>query len=166
MTNSKNKLMVCHTRRQMVRASGGLFAMTALPQTQANSITSTAMPAELGNRIQNELGSVPLVHQGVHLTMPALSENGNSVALEVMVEQAQTKSGIAKLMLFSEKNPIAKMGDFHFPPPPPSQLIHVSTRVRLADTQTVAAVAQTFDDQFFIGFAEVIVTLAACVDLS
>ena len=72
------------TRRQLMTASGSLLAGTTLIATPAHSDPLGELPPALSARIQTELGSVLLRNEAIQLTMPALSENGNSVALEVM----------------------------------------------------------------------------------
>ena len=63
--------------------------------------------------------------------------------------------------IFNEKNPQPNVLNVHLGPRAGAR---VSTRIRLADTQTVVAIAQMSDGSFWSGSADVIVTLAACVE--
>ena len=99
----------------------------------------------------------------VKLEIPPLIDNGNAVPLAVTVESPMTEKEYVKAIhVFTEKNPqpnvlSVKLG-------PRSGRAAVSTRVRLADTQTVHAIAELSDGSFWSGSAEVVVTLAACLE--
>ena len=43
-------------------------------------------------------------------------------------------------------------------------LLYTSTRIRLADTQKIVAIAQLSDGSFWSASVDVVVTLAACTD--
>jgi sulfur-oxidizing protein SoxY len=69
---------------------------------------------------------------------------------------------VRAIHLFSEKNPVPDMAVFEFPVPP--ERVELDTRVRLAGSQKVVAVAVMSDDSLYAAAAEVIVTIAACLD--
>ena len=71
-------------------------------------------------------------------------------------------AGLQAIHLFSEVNPVPEMAVFEFPSPPPK--VEIDTRIRLAGSQHVVAVAVMGDGSLFAAVAEVIVTLAACLD--
>jgi sulfur-oxidizing protein SoxY len=71
-------------------------------------------------------------------------------------------AAIKAIHLFSEVNPVPEMAVFEFPLPPPK--VEIDTRVRLAGSQHVVAIAETGDGALFAAMAEVIVTVAACLD--
>ena len=99
----------------------------------------------------------------VRLDLPALVENGNSAPLSVAVESPMTpESFVRRIAVFNEKNPQPHVAVFHLTPR--SGRAVVSTRMRLADTQTVVAIAEFSDGSFWSASAEVIVTLAACLE--
>lgn len=148
-------------RRQLLQAS-----TTGMILAPYSSQAEQALPQSLHTILQQHYPDRPLQQRAVSITLPALSENGNSVSLTIAVNQAEIPAGIKSIAVFSEKNPVKLMASFQFPPPPPQQLIQVATRVRLADSQTLAAVAETYDKQLVYATASIIVTLAACVNLS
>ncbi|MBB6307214.1 sulfur-oxidizing protein SoxY [Xanthobacter tagetidis] len=108
-------------------------------------------------------GGAP-VHDGrVRLDIPPLVENGNAVGVTVSVDSPMAASDhVTRIALFNEKNPQAEVAVFHLGPR--AGQARVATRIRLATSQTVLAVAQMSDGTFWASRASVIVTLAACIE--
>ena len=101
----------------------------------------------------------------VKLELPVLADNGNSVPMKVTVESPMTEADHVKLVrLISERNPERQMAVFHFGPR--SGAAEVTSRVRLAGSQTVTAIAEMSDGSQWMDTAHVQVTLSACVDES
>ncbi len=99
----------------------------------------------------------------VEFDIPPLVENGNSVGVAVDVESPVTaEDHVKRIAIINEKNPQADMIVFHLGPR--SGRAHVSTRIRLADSQTLMAVAEMSDGTYWSAAANVIVTIAACVE--
>jgi sulfur-oxidizing protein SoxY len=117
----------------------------------------------LQEAVQEFAGSADIRGARVHLDIPPLVENGNAVGVTVTVESPMSESDhVRRIALFNEKNPQAGVAIFHLGPR--SGRAKVSTRIRLAATQSVKAVAEMSDGSFWSGEAKVIVTLAACVE--
>lgn len=99
----------------------------------------------------------------VRFEIPPLVENGNSVGVTVAVDSPMTEADhVRRIALFNEKNPQADIAVFHLGPR--AGRASVSTRIRLATSQTLVAVAGLSDGSFWSSEAEVIVTLAACIE--
>lgn len=99
----------------------------------------------------------------VKFQISPLVENGNAVPVSVIVDSPMTESDhVRRIALFNEKNPQADIGIFHLSPR--SGRAHVATRIRLATSQTVVALAEMSDGSFWMSKADVIVTLAACIE--
>ena len=99
----------------------------------------------------------------VKIDLPPLVENGNTVPFSVSVESPMTeKDHVRSIHVFNEKNPQPNIGDFFLGPR--AGRAAVATRIRLADSQTVVALAQMSDGSWWSGSAHVIVTLAACTE--
>jgi len=99
----------------------------------------------------------------VQLTIAALTDNGFSVALKVAVDSPMTEQDhVRSLLLLSNRNPRPLIAAFEFGlgGARPS----IATRVRLAGSQTVFALAQTSDGQWWLDQADVEVTESACLD--
>jgi sulfur-oxidizing protein SoxY len=69
---------------------------------------------------------------------------------------------VKAIHVFNEKNPLPDVVSVYLGPRAGRAMI--STRIRLADTQTVVAIAELSDGSFWSGEATVIVTLAACLE--
>lgn len=99
----------------------------------------------------------------VALEIAPLIDNGNAVPITVTVESPMTQTDHVKAIhVFTEKNPqpnvlSARLG-------PRAGRAAVSSRMRLADTQTVHAIAELSDGSFWWGSADVVVTVSACLE--
>jgi sulfur-oxidizing protein SoxY len=122
-------------------------------------VAATTAAAAIGEIV----GDAP-VHQGkVKLEVPPLVENGNAVPLTVSVDSPMTEGEHVKsIHIFNEKNPQPNVASFYLGPR--AGRAQVSTRIRLADSQKVIAIAQLSDDSFWSDNVDVVVTLAACLE--
>ena len=101
----------------------------------------------------------------VHLELPLLIENGNSVPLRVRVDSPMTREDHVRVIhLLSEKNPVRHMASFHLGSR--AGRADIQTRVRLAGSQRVVALAQMSDGSFYADGRSIVVTLSACLDES
>jgi sulfur-oxidizing protein SoxY len=105
-----------------------------------------------------------LVRTGkVKLDVPPLVENGNTVPMTVSVSSPMTADDHVKsIHVFNEKNPQPNVGNFHLGPH--AGRAQISTRIRLADSQRIVAIARLSDDSFWSATVDVVVTLAACTE--
>lgn len=146
------------SRRAVLRTGSALAACMALTIRPAK-----ATPDEMKAAINKVIGEASIQTGKVHLDVPPLVENGNTVAVTVSVESPMNATSYVKAIhLFNEKNPQPNVASFHLGPR--AGRAEVATRIRLADTQTVIAIAELSDGSFWQDSAEVIVTLAACVE--
>jgi len=101
----------------------------------------------------------------VKLELPQLADNGNSVPMKVSVDSPMTTADHVKsIHLFSGRNPVPRMASFYLGPN--AGKAEVISRVRLAGSQRVTAIAQLSDGSFWSDSAQVVVTLSACLDES
>ena len=99
------------------------------------------------------------------MELPQIAENGNSVPLNVKVASPMTEADhVAAIHVFAERNPRPLVASFHLGPE--SGRAEISTRVRLAGTQTVNVLVELSGKRFILGSAYVLVTAAACLDES
>jgi sulfur-oxidizing protein SoxY len=149
------------TRRTFLHLAGGATVAGAIPLLTVRSAEAT--PAMLAAAIRNVVGEAP-VHAGkVKLDIPPLVENGNTVPMTVSVESPMTAGDHVKsIHVFNEKNPQPNIGNFYIGPW--AGRAQVSTRIRLADSQKVVAIAHLSDGTFWSASADVVVTLAACTE--
>ena len=148
------------SRRQFFVAVGSLGAMLAVRSAQAQV---AANPAAFGAAIGKVTGGAEVKKGRVKLDIPPLSENGNTVATSVTVESPMTaKDYVKAIHLFAEKNPQPNVISVHLGPRAGKATI--ATRIRLADTQTVTAIAEMSDGSFWQDTGDVIITLGACLE--
>ena len=113
--------------------------------------------------IRKIIGEGTLQQGRVKLDVPPLVENGNTVPLTVAVESPMTATDHVKAVhIVNEKNPRPQVISVTLGPR--AGRATVSTRIKLADSQQVVAVAEMSDGSFWSASAEVIVTIAACVE--
>lgn len=146
------------TRRQFLSLAGGI---TIIPIVTLRPAEAT--PAMLNTAIRYVVGEAQIRTGKVKLDIPPLVENGNTVPMTVSVASPMTAGDHVKsIHIFNEKNPQPNIGNFYLGPS--SGRAQVSTRIRLADTQKVVAIARLSDDTFWQTAADVVVTLAACTE--
>ena len=122
-----------------------------------------AIPEKLTPLIREATGGGLPKTGRVKLTLPALAESGNSVPLKVQVESPMTAElYVRSIHIFSEKNPRPLIARFSLGAR--AGRAEISTRIRLAGTQQVVAVAVMNDGSAWLATAEVVVTAAACVE--
>ena len=144
------------SRRDFLRAAAGLTVLLAVRPAEAT-------PATMQDAIRAVVGAAPVTKGRVKLELPPLSENGNAVPLTVSVESAMTEAEhVRAIHVFTEKNPQPDVVSVRLGPR--AGRARVSTRIRLADTQTVVAIGELSDGTFWSAEAAVVVTLAACLE--
>ena len=149
------------TRRQFLGLAGGAAAFGAVPAVTLRPAEAT--PAMLATAIRNVVGGAVVRTGKVKLDVPPLVENGNTVPMTVSVASPMTADDHVKsIHVFNEKNPQPNIGNFRLGPR--SGRAQISTRIRLADTQKIVAIAQLSDGSFWSASVDVVVTLAACTE--
>jgi sulfur-oxidizing protein SoxY len=124
---------------------------------------AAATPAMMQEAMRDFVGEAPVTKGKVKLDLPPLVENGNSVPCVVSVESPMTATDYVKAIhIFNEKNPQPYVISVRLGPR--AGRAAFTTRIRLADTQTVTAIAELSDGTFWSDDVDVIVTLAACVE--
>lgn len=141
------------TRRTLLTA--GLATLALRPATAAPLPTHPALTAFTGGR--------PVQPGRITLTLDELVENGNSVPVTVAVASPMTAADhVQRIALFALQNPQPQVAVFQLSPA--NGAARVSTRMRLATSQPVIALAQTSDGRFWSASFDVVVTLAACLE--
>ena len=150
------------TRRRFLFAGAAVAGGAAL--APAASVTpACATPETMRAAVRRLLGAAALRKGRVKLDVPPLVENGNAVSLTVAVDSPMTATDHVKsIHVFTEKNPQPNVIGVRLGPR--AGRASVSTRIRLADSQKVIAIARLSDGSFWSDEADVIVTLAACLE--
>lgn len=143
-------------RRRLLKGAAAMVACRALPAIAAPEMPDIPLLAQL------LAGRTPRWER-LRLELPALADNGLAVPMKLALPGPFAPGPtVQAIHLFSEKNPVPDMATFEFPAP--LERIEIDTRVRLAGTQKVVAIAVMSDDALYAAAAEVIVTIAACLD--
>jgi sulfur-oxidizing protein SoxY len=101
----------------------------------------------------------------VRVELPQLADNGNSVPIRITVDSPMTSAEHVKsIRLYSDRNPVPNMANFYLGPR--AGRAEINSRVRLAGSQRVIALAQLSDGSFWSDTAPIVVTLSACLDES
>jgi sulfur-oxidizing protein SoxY len=154
--------MTVATRRQILISALALIGGTGMSLLLAIKPT-WATPAMMRAAIRKVIGEAPLRKGKVRLDLPPLIENGNTVPMTVSVDSPMTEADYVKAVhVFNEKNPQPNVLSIRLGPRAGKAAI--SSRIRLADSQTVTAIAEMSDGSFWSDEADVVVTLAACVE--
>lgn len=141
-------------RRQLVIAGAAVLAVTR---------PLLATPEALQAAVRDFVGSAPLRDGRIRLDIAPLVENGNTVPLTVTVDSPMTAADhVRSIALFSERNPQHDIAVFELGPR--AGRATVATRIRLATSQKLVALARLSDGSCWRHQVEVVVTLAACVE--
>ena len=149
------------TRRRFLGLAGSAAVLGAVPVVTLRPAEAT--PATLATAIRNLVGAAAVRTGKIKLDIPPLVENGNTVPMTVSVSSPMTSEDFVKsIHVFNEKNPQPNIGNYYLGPR--AGRAQISTRIRLADSQKVVAIARLSDGSFWSATADVVVTLAACTD--
>lgn len=135
------------TRRNMlITSSAGAFAaaMGAFP----------AFASVTDEEIAKITGGADLAEGAITIDAPEIAENGNTVPIGI------DAPGAVAVTLFADGNPLPAVATFKFGPLSASRT--ASTRIRLAKTQNVIAIAEMEDGTFQKASANVKVTIGGC----
>ena len=145
-------------RRKAVAATGAFAVMATgfLPGRQAAAATPHYAEA-----LARLLDGREAASGGITLETPEVAENGNMVAVSIRVESPMTEADhVRRIALLSTRNPVAEVAMFHLTPL--SGEAFVSSRIRLAESQDVVAVAELSDGSLVQTRREVRVTVGGC----
>ena len=139
-------------------AGGGVFLRIA-------TRPALATPETMQEAVRTAIGEATVKKGRVKLDLPPIVENGNSVPCTVAVESPMTATDHVKAIhIFNEKNPQPNVISIKLNPR--AGRAAFTTRIRLADSQTVTAIAELSDGSCWSDDIDVIVTLAACIEES
>ena len=138
------------TRRDFTRLGAGLAALAAA----GAPIRALAAGDAVADAIKEFTGGADVAEGGIDLGAPEIAENGNTVPIEVAAE------GAASIILLAAGNPNPGVATFHFGKLAAAS--QASTRIRLAKTQDIIAVAKMQDGSFTKVARTVKVTIGGC----
>jgi sulfur-oxidizing protein SoxY len=151
------------TRRQFLLLAGASIGAATTARAQLDPNLAAQRKAAFEAAVRKVVGDAPVRRGRVKLDLPPLIDNGNAVPLAVAVESPMTAADhVRAIHVFTEKNPQPNVVSAHLGPR--AGRARLATRIRLADTGPVIAIAQMSDGSFWSDSAEVVVTLSACLE--
>jgi sulfur-oxidizing protein SoxY len=144
-------------RRQALAMGAGAVAAAIL----APSIGPAVAANDSDELIKKFTGGKTPAEGRVKLDLPEIAENGNTVPMTVMVESPMTEqSYVSEVLVVADGNPRAGVVIFHFSPA--SGMAEANTRIRLATSQNITAIAKMNDGSVFKASKQVKVTIGGC----
>ncbi len=151
MKNSRMKQTKPFRRRLVLTAAASLLLLPGLAAAQVWKQVEAAV---------KQVGSAPVLEQGLQLNLPLVAEDGSSVPLTV-ISDASGAGRITRLAIFAPANPTPEVAVYEFGDA--FDKLNLSTRIRLSESQTVIAVAHTADGKAIVAERAVRVTVSGCI---
>lgn len=144
------------SRRQALTLTGGTIVLAA-----SGALRTAADGAATANAIAAFTGGAILKFGRVRLDIPDIVENGNAVPVSLSVDSAMAGDDVVEAVaVFTYSNPNPEVAVFRFSAM--SASADVSTRIRLAESQDVIAIARMADGTCFTDTRSVSVTIGGC----
>ena len=143
-------------RRRVLQAGGAwVLAWAVRP--------AAATPDAMAEAMRGVVGSRAVQEGRVRLELPRIADDGNVVSMTVKVDSPMSgEDHVRVIHVFSEQNPMPVIAQFHLGPHYPRP--EVATRIRLAKSQRVTALAEMSDGSLWSATVQVEVTITACGD--
>lgn len=143
------------TRRQALVVTLGISAATmARMPAYASADEAEALVSEFTGGAEPQAGRIVL-------TVPEVADNGNAVPVSFEVESAmEGDDRVERVLIVADGNPRPEVATFHFTAL--SAAAAATTRIRLAQSQTLTAVAKMADGSFLVDRREISVTVGGC----
>jgi sulfur-oxidizing protein SoxY len=144
-------------RRQALALGAGAATVAMLGASSAPALANN----DAEETIKKFTGGKTAVQGKIKLDLPEIAENGNTVPMTVTVDSPMTEqSHVTEVLIVADANPRSGVATFHFTPA--SGVAEANTRIRLASTQDVIAVAKMNDGSFYTASKQVKVTIGGC----
>ena len=148
--------LMSNRRQAMAMGAGAVAAVILAP-----SIGPAVAANDSEELIKKFTGGKTPAEGRVKLDLPEIAENGNTVPMTVMVESPMTdQSYVKEVLVVADGNPRAGVVTFHFSPA--SGMAEANTRIRLATSQNITAIAKMNDGSVFKASKQVKVTIGGC----
>ena len=145
-------------RRWLGSAAGSLVLL--LPGRAARAVSAAS---SLDEMVRHWSGGAPVTEGRVTLDIAPLVENGNAVPITVRLASPMSATDrVLEFIVFNQRNPQRDVVRFTFGAA--CARAEASTRIRLATSQQLVALARLSDGSLWSHHVAVVVTLAACVE--
>ncbi len=150
---------VAQMKRRLFLASGAGVVLSIV----ARPVAAFAQSSVLTGLVKEYAAGGNVTEGRVKFDIARLVDNGNSVPVEVIVDSPMTQlQHVVGIKIFNEKNPQNDVAQFTLSPQ--SGRARVATRIRLATTQQLVAVAKMNDGSCWTHTVEVLVTVSSCIE--
>jgi len=139
-----------HAMAAGVGAVAAGFGLGAAPARAAN---------DYAEQIRKFTGGRQPAAGRIRLELPELAENGNTVPMSVAVDAPPGDTHVEEILVVAPANPNARVVRFRFSA---MSVPQAATRIRLAETQNVIAVARLSDGTFLSATRQIKVTIGGC----
>ena len=144
-------------RRQTLALGAGAMTVAVLGVSSGPALAKN----DAEEAIKKFTGGKTPVQGKIKLDLPEIAENGNTVPMTVTVDSPMTEQAhVTDVLIVADENPRSGVVTFHFSPA--SGIAEANTRIRLAATQDVVAVAKMNDGSVFMTSKQVKVTIGGC----
>lgn len=133
------------------------LTLLAAPSALLLSSPTVATVDQVAVLIRDFAAGAPVADGRVRLDLPVLVENGNAVAMSIEVD-----GPVRDIAVFADGNPLPEVLRLRLGPA--AGAARFDTRIRLATSQTVTAVARLDDGTCWRDQVELLVTIAACIE--
>ena len=156
VTMTHNMTLRLNRRQALSLGAGAVGAMVL-----GESIAPAYAKNDAEELIKTFTGGKQTTKGKVKLDLPEIAENGNTVPMTVLVESPMTaQSHVTDVLVVADGNPRGGVVTFHFSPA--SGVAEANTRIRLAETQNITAIAKMNDGSFYMDSKQVKVTIGGC----
>lgn len=122
---------------------------------------AVATPETLAAALRETFGDRSITPGKIKLEMPRLAENGNVVPVSITIDSPMTeRDHVARVYLFAERNPLPRVLEIQLGPR--NGRPRIATRIRLAVSQQVLAVAAMSDGSLWSTATDIEVTVGGC----
>lgn len=148
-------------RRAFLAVAGSLALPAVLQAAETAPVPAMERTAQFEEAYAALLAGATPLEGKITLELPEIAENGNFVPLTVVVDHPMTDADHVKTIhILSTSNPVARVASFHLTPV--NGVARVQSRMRLAKTQDVIAIAHLSNGLVAVASATVKVTIGGC----
>ena len=156
----RNEIQATELGRRRFMAMAGATALLGVIGTRFAHADQKMLDEALSELLGDKSKSM-METSSIKLDLPEIAENGNTVPINFEVQSPMSADNYVKSVhVFAEGNPRPEVASFHFTPA--SGRAAASTRMRLAKTQNVMAVAELSDGKIIMAKKQVKVTIGGC----
>jgi sulfur-oxidizing protein SoxY len=149
-------MRILSRRDALIKGTGAAVVLLAGART-SHGTPADAVVAEIAKFSGGKAAEKGMIR----IDLPEIAENGNAVPISIAVESPMTADDyVTELVVVADGNPWPVVAKFHFTPL--SGRAEAATRIRLASSQNVIAVAKTSDGRLFTSQREIKITIGGC----